>query len=553
MLKNFEFYLFLVFLITMLIMLANKIKVAYPVLLVLAGLVISFIPGVPPVKIEPELLFIIFLPPLLYEAAWSTSWKELWRWRRIIFSFAFVVVFFTALSVAAFANYFIPGFSLALGFLLGGIVSPPDAVSAGAILKFVKVPKRLASILEGESLLNDASSLIIFRFAMIAAATGQFVWHEAAGSFVWMCLGGLGIGLVIAYAFLKIHKMLPTDSNIDILLTFIAPFSMYLVAEQLHASGVLAVVTGGLFLSYRSHDFLSSASRIRTVTVWESLCFLLNGIVFMLIGLDLPEIVSGLGDTDIYTAIGYGIAVTVVLIIVRILAGYGALITTLIMRNFITVADPQSPGWQTPLIIGWTGMRGVVSLAAALSIPMTLDDGSPFPQRNMILFITFIVILLTLLLQGLTLPFLLKKFPPVDRDFIRSAKEIDYDIQNSLAKVALEKIRNDYADKIESFPALKDQLQKYENQLSSSEIILNYEEYRHIYIDILNTQRNWLIHKNREELLLDENIIRKHLRLLDLQEERLNMKEFERMASTQKPEDSVLKQLLRILFFVQLD
>ncbi|MCC3217723.1 Na+/H+ antiporter [Chryseobacterium sp. X308] len=524
MLKDFEFYLFLVFLITMLIMLANKIKVAYPVLLVLAGLVISFIPGVPPVKIEPELLFIIFLPPLLYEAAWSTSWKELWRWRRIIFSFAFVVVFFTALSVAAFANYFIPGFSLALGFLLGGIVSPPDAVSAGAILKFVKVPKRLSSILEGESLLNDASSLIIFRFAMIAAATGQFVWHEAAGSFVWMCFGGVGIGLAIAYIFLKIHKMLPTDSNIDILLTFIAPFSMYLAAEQLHASGVLAVVTGGLFLSYRSHDFLSSASRIRTVTVWESLCFLLNGIVFMLIGLDLPEIVSGLGDTDIYTAIGYGIAVTIVLIIVRILAGYGALVTTLIMRNFITVADPQSPGWQTPLIIGWTGMRGVVSLAAALSIPMTLDDGSPFPQRNMILFITFIVILVTLLLQGLTLPFLLKKFPPVDRDFVRSAKEIDYDIQNSLAKVALDKIRSDYADKIDSFPALKDQLQKYENQLSSSEIILNYEEYRHIYIDILDTQRNWLIHKNREELLLDENIIRKHLRLLDLQEERLNMK-----------------------------
>jgi CPA1 family monovalent cation:H+ antiporter len=279
---------------------------------------------VPAIKVEPELLFIIFLPPLLYEAAWSTSWKELWRWRRIIFSFAFVVVFFTALSVAVFANYFIPGFSLALGFLLGGIVSPPDAVSAGAILKFIKVPKRLASILEGESLLNDASSLIIFRFAMIAAATGQFVWHEAAGSFVWMCFGGLGIGVAIAYVFMKMHKMLPTDSNIDILLTFIAPFSMYLAAEQLHASGVLAVVTGGLFLSYRSHDFLSSASRIRTVTVWESFCFLLNGIVFMLIGLDLPEIVSGLGDTDISTAIGYGIAVTLVLIIVRILAGYGS-------------------------------------------------------------------------------------------------------------------------------------------------------------------------------------------------------------------------------------
>ena len=171
MLENFAFYLSLVLLITFIIMLANKIQVAYPVLLVLAGLGISFIPGIPIIRIEPELIFLIFLPPLLYEAAWTTSWKELWRWRRIIFSFAFVVVFFTAFSVAIFANYFIPGFSLALGFLLGGIVSPPDAVSSGAILKFVKVPKRLASILEGESLLNDASSLIIFRFATIAAAT----------------------------------------------------------------------------------------------------------------------------------------------------------------------------------------------------------------------------------------------------------------------------------------------------------------------------------------------------------------------------------------------
>lgn len=244
----------------------------------------------------------------------------------------------------------------------------------------------------------------------------------------------------------------------------------------------------------------------------------------MLIGLDLPEIVNGLGDTDIYTAIGYGLAVTAVLIIVRILAGYAAVITTLIMRNFITVADAQSPGWKTPMIIGWTGMRGVVSLAAALSIPLTLADGTPFPQRNLILFITFVTILLTLLVQGLTLPFLLKKFPLVDRDFVRTEKEIDYEIQNKLAQVAVDKIRQDYADKIDSFPTLKDQLQKYENQLMSSEIIINYAEYRKIYIDILETQRIWLINKNREELLLDEEIIRKHLRLLDLQEERMNMK-----------------------------
>src|SRR6218665_180229 len=171
MLENFPFYLILIFAIILIMMVADKIKVAYPILLIVAGLLISLVPGIPSIHIDPEFIFLIFLPPLLYEAAWTISWKELWHWRRIILSFAFVVVFLTALSVAIVANYFIPGFGWALGFLLGGIVSPPDAVSAGAILKFVKVPRTISSILEGESLLNDASSLIIFRFALVAVTT----------------------------------------------------------------------------------------------------------------------------------------------------------------------------------------------------------------------------------------------------------------------------------------------------------------------------------------------------------------------------------------------
>ena len=267
MLENLTFYLILVIITVLLVMLAKKIKVAYPVLLVLAGLGISFIPGTPKIHIEPELIFFIFLPPLLYEASWAASWKELWRWRRIVVSFAFVVVFITSLVVAFVANHFIPGFSLALGFLLGGIVSPPDAVSAGAILKFVKIPKRYSSILEGESLLNDASSLIIFRFAMIAVATGQFIWQEAALSFLWMCIGGAGIGILIGIFFMKMHRLLPTDANIDIVLTLVTPFLMYLVAEELHASGVLAVVSGGLLLSNRSHSLLATSSRLGTLNV----------------------------------------------------------------------------------------------------------------------------------------------------------------------------------------------------------------------------------------------------------------------------------------------
>src|SRR5688572_29835936 len=192
MIEQFPFYLTLIIVIVLLIVLADKIKVAYPVVLVIAGLLISFIPGIPVLHIKPELIFLIFLPPLLYDAAFAISWKELWKWRRIISSFAFIVVFFTATSVAIVANMFLPGMSLAIGFLLGGIVSPPDAVSASAILKFVKVPRRVASILEGESLLNDSSSLIIFRFAMLAVATGQFIWMDAVLSFGWMVIGGAG-------------------------------------------------------------------------------------------------------------------------------------------------------------------------------------------------------------------------------------------------------------------------------------------------------------------------------------------------------------------------
>ncbi|WEK17766.1 MAG: Na+/H+ antiporter [Candidatus Pedobacter colombiensis] len=521
MIANFPFYLSLIIAIVLLIMLANKIKVAYPVLLVVAGLAISLIPGIPALHIDPELIFLIFLPPLLYEAAWAVSWKEMWRWRRIIVSFAFIVVFLTALSVAFAANHFIPGFSLALGFLLGGIVSPPDAVSAGAILKFVKVPKRLSSILEGESLLNDASSLIIFRFALIAVATGQFIWQEAALSFSWMLIGGVAIGLLVGWIFMKAHKYLPTDANTDIVLTIVTPYLMYLAAEEVYSSGVLAVVSGGLLLSNKRHLFLSSTSRLRGVNVWESLCFVLNGLVFMLIGLDLPQITAGLEGVSISSAIGYGVLITVVLILGRILSAYGAVIVTLIARNFITVADARNPGYKVPIIIGWTGMRGVVSLAAALSIPVQLADGSAFPQRNLILFITFIVILLTLLLQGLTLPYLIRKIQIPNLDETLPEEQVYHTIKKQLAEHALLHLRTNYSKQLNHQPALQQMALKWEQNSAIGEDEFMAEECKVIYIDILNQQRQWLMNKNRDEAVLDEEIIRKHLKYLDLEEEKL--------------------------------
>ncbi|MHA3788680.1 Na+/H+ antiporter [Flavobacterium hauense] len=526
MLEHFPFYLILIVIILLLIMLAKRIGVAYPIVLVLAGLIISFVPGIPLLKIDPELIFIIFLPPLLYEASWAISWKELWKWRRIIASFAFIVVFLTAISVALVANYFIPGFSLALGFLLGGIVSPPDAVSAGAILKSIKGPKRLESILEGESLLNDASSLIILRFALIAVATGQFIWHEAAISFVWMVVGGTAIGLLVGYIFKKAHKFLPTDVNMDIILTLVAPYAMYIIAEQFHSSGILAVVSGGLFLSYYRHHFLTGSSRLSAENVWQSVVFVLNGLVFMLIGLDLPEIVSGLRHEGISLnqATGYGLLITLVLIIGRLLATYGAVVVTQIASHFITVAD-NKPGLKGPFILGWTGMRGVVSLAAALSIPLTLSDGTAFPHRNMILYITFIVILATLLLQGLTLPYLIKTIHvPTYNDYL-SKKETDHLLRNELAKASMNYITQHHSAKLENDIYLKRLAGQWEMQLGlSKEESSMPEDIKKIYTKILEEQRKLLLERNNTNQEIDEEFVRDYLHYIDLEEEKMKFK-----------------------------
>ncbi|MGC4039941.1 MAG: Na+/H+ antiporter [Flavobacterium sp.] len=522
MLDHFPFYLVLIFAIVVIMMIADKIKIAYPILLILAGLLISIIPGIPVVAIDPEFIFLIFLPPLLYEAAWSISWKELWHWRRIILSFAFVVVFFTALSVALVANYFIPGFGLALGFLLGGIVSPPDAVSAGAILKFVKVPRGISSILEGESLLNDASSLIVFRFALVAVSTTQFIFSHAVMNFAWMVVGGIGVGLLIGFIFMKFHKYLPTDANMDIVLTLITPYIIYLIAEEVHSSGVLAVVSAGLYLSNKRHSFLSSASRVRGYNVWQSLVFVLNGLVFTLIGLSLPSITAGLEKEGIsfYSAVGYGVLVTAVLIIGRILAAYGAVVVTMIARRFIKVAN-ENPGMKGPFIIGWTGMRGVVSLAAALSIPVTLDNGNAFPQRNLILYITFIVILLTLVVQGLTLPYIIKRFHMITDEQEQEEQRLYNQIKHELAEFALLHLEDNYGKALNEQPILQKIANKWRDSKMLTEDTDMTAECKIIYLNIIGQQRKWLIKKNKKESGIDENIIRRHLHHLDMEEEKI--------------------------------
>ncbi|MCD6064919.1 MAG: sodium:hydrogen antiporter, partial [Flavipsychrobacter sp.] len=413
-------------------MIANRLKIAYPIVLVLGGLLFSFTVRFPKVIIEPEYVFFIFLPPLLYEAAWQTSWKEFWRWRRIITGFAFPIVIITSCVIAFASRAIIPGFTLALGFLLGGIISPPDAISATTVMKTVKVPKSMMSIIEGESLLNDASSLIVFRFALAAVITGQFHFGEAVGSFALVIVMGALIGIAIGYFFYLIHRFLPTTTSMDIILTLITPYCMYYVAEKLHFSGVLAVVCGGLLLSGKRQTILSYRSRIEATSVWGSMVFLLNGLVFLLIGMQLPSIVNQL-DISLMRAIGYGLAISGILVLTRFACTFGSAAFTKFMSMFVTVAD-ANPGWKGPLILAWAGMRGVVSLAAALAIPLVVSNGEPFPFRDLILFITFIVILVTLVLQGLTLPWLIRLVKPEDKFATIPEEKQELIIQRQLAK-----------------------------------------------------------------------------------------------------------------------
>lgn len=524
--ETLPFLFAVVILIILINMVAKKINVAYPILLVVAGLLVSMIPALPKLKLNPDWVFFTILPPLLFEAAWSISFKGLKRWYRIIGSFSFLVVFFTSTAVAFFANYFIPGFSLALGFLLGGIVSPPDAVSAGAIMKFVKIPKSIATILEGESLFNDASSLIVFRFAMIAVATGQFIWADALLSFSWMVIGGVGIGLLIGWIFAQAHKKLPTDAPSDIVFTLLVPFVLFWVAEQVHSSGVMAVVTGGLFLANRRYRIFNSAGRIRGFSVWESFVFVLNGLVFFVIGLDLYEVVEGLNRSgiSIQEGIYYGGMITAFIIFIRIISSYFALLSTLIFRRKVLSPDFNfRNSWKTPLILGWTGMRGVVSLAAALSIPVYLQDGSVFPQRDLILFISFMVIILTLFVQGLTLPIILRrvKLPAIlHARPHENEKESLHRLRKELWKYSIETVQKNHHTFISQNIFLAGTLAKWQKKLDATEDEVLTPESKAIYLEILEAQRQFLIQKNQDPDL-DEEIIRKEIALIDYEEERI--------------------------------
>lgn len=506
----------LLFAVILLVLLAQRIKVAYPIFLVIAGLGISLIPSMPVLHLDPELIFLIFLPPLLYEAAWYTSWKDFWKWRRPISLLAFGLVFFTSLIVAYASSSLIPGFTLALGFLLGGIVSPPDAVAAATVLKGMKVPKRIMTILEGESLVNDASSLIVFKFAVLAVLSGTFSMQEASGQFFIVAGMGIVVGLVGAHIMYAIHRFLPTTPAIDAALTVMTPYILFLAAEQFHYSGVMAVVSGGLFMSYRSHEvFKTGSTRVNMLGVWTTMIFVMNALVFILIGLELPEIIAGLGEYSIADGIKYGLIISVIVIVLRYLWVFPI---AYIPRWLSSSArkDP-SPGWKGPLIISWAGMRGVVSLATALSIPLMMNESEAFPHRNLIIFITFVVIFITLVFQGLTLPYIIKLINLKEIDNIADEEDQRANIQLRLGKVALKHINEKYSSHIDHNELIKFYKENLQNEVNTTGEKLNSLEcshtneagiklYQQMLLEIYEHQRKELFLLKKDHYYSDEEI-----------------------------------------------
>jgi CPA1 family monovalent cation:H+ antiporter len=342
-----------------------------------------------------------------------------------------------------------------------------------------------------------------------------------------MIIGGSGVGLLLGWFFVQMHRILPTDASSDIAFTIIEPYFMYWVGEEIHSSGVLAVVVGGLYMANRSLIFLNSASRIMGYNVWESFIFILNGIVFLIIGLDLSEIVAGIRSEGIplRTAIGYGLLVTVVLILARIISAYAAMVATyLFRRNVLPGGRSRRRILLIPLLLGWTGMRGVVSLAAALAIPATLDNGQNFPHRNLILFITFIVILLTLVVQGLTLPYL------INRSKLFEAVSFNVEPED----IAAEKIRKGLKEHTHHFLRTKFDgewkgdlhmqklLQHWEEKSKTPDDVWRNENTKKMYFEMLNSQRAFLIQANQDPSL-NEEIVRHQLYLIDLEEERMKL------------------------------
>jgi len=524
-----EATLVLLFITTIAVPWARRIGLPTEILLLFGSLGLSLTPGLPPLILDPTVVFKLLLPPILFDAAFFTSWRDFKSNHRSIFLLAFGLVLFTTTLVAVAVRMLGLGVSWPVAFLLGAIVSPPDASAATAIIRKIGVPRRMQTIIEGESLVNDATALVAYRFALGAIVTGSFSVGHAALNFVLIAAGGAAVGLIIAMAGIFVVRRL-NDSTAETTLTLITPFAMYLCAEHLGFSGVISTVAGGLYHGRKMPLLTAAKTHLRAFAFWKTVLFIINGLVFTLIGLQLPAVMSGLQGYSWRQLMIYGSVVAFVVMAVRFIWIFPA--TYLPRKIFPSIAREESkPSWRAVTAVGWTGMRGIVSLAAALSIPLSLPSGAEFPFRNLLVFLTYVVILATLLVPATTLPWLMRRLGIKDggearRDetvarlalFRAVLREIDLLKQSAaFSKELLERTSVLFKRRVQSLQT--------NPKPGTLPLVPNEEsDLKRLRLKVLETERIEL-ERLREEATIHDEVFFQLVREFDLEEESLRAKE----------------------------
>ncbi|MFJ8188871.1 Na+/H+ antiporter [Streptomyces sp. NPDC096094] len=502
----------------------RRVPVPAPLLLVAVGLAVSYVPGVPDYTLDPHIVLPLLLPPLLHTAATDSSYLDLRAQMRPVALLSVGYVLFATFVVGCAAYLIVPGLPLTAALVLGAVVAPPDAVAATAVARRVGLPSRITTILQGESLVNDATAITAFRVALAAAVGEGATWAGGIAEFLIAAIGGVGVGLVLMVPlhWLRTHVK---EALLQNTLSLLIPFVAYAVAEQVHASGVLAVVVVALFLGHRAWE-VDFATRLQEEAVWKMVAFVLESAVFALIGLQLPVVLKGLGEYEGVDAAWYAVAVFLVVAVARFVWVYPA---TFLPRLSARVRAREGDlSWKGPFVIGWAGMRGVVSLAIAFSIPLTVHGGAPFPERNLILFLTFTTVIGTLVVQGVTLPPLIRllKFPARD---VQAATLAEANAQAQASRAAEQRLEALLADERNALPApladrLRTVLERRRNAVWERLGQVNPvtgetvdDTYRRLSREMISAERQAFV-RLRDGRYIDDEMLRTLLRRLDLEE-----------------------------------
>jgi Na+/H+ antiporter len=508
---------------------ARVIGVPYPIVLVLGALPLGFIPGVPDVELDPDLVLVIFLPPLLYVAAFFASLRELRADARAITLTSIGLVLATTCAVAVVAHELISGLPWAAAFALGAIVSPTDPLAATAIIRRVGAPRRLLTLVEGESLVNDAAALIAYRVAIAAAIGGSFSLLDATVDFVVAVVGGIAIGLLVGKVIAEVRRRLD-DVPVEITISIFTAYAAYFPAEQLGLSGVLAAVTAGVYLGWKAPWISSPQMRMQGAAVWELIVYLLNAVLFVLIGLQLPSILDAVSGISALTLAGYALATIAVVVGTRFVWMYTVpYLVRALDRRPSQVARRVSAGPRT--VVAWSGMRGAVSLAAALALPLETDAGAPFPERELLIFLAYCVVLFTVVVQGLTLPGLIRRLDVRDDGIEEQVEE--YAARIAAADAALERleslageewVRDDTVERLRGlyryrqrrFAALSGTLED-EDGIQDRSL-----DYQRLMRALLDAQHDAVI-RMRDERRISSDVMRRVERDIDLEQARLEI------------------------------